>query len=358
VPHASSRATSALAGGGNGAVRGTVLITGGNGFLGAHLASHIGLHGYRVCSYDLHGPEPAAAFVQADAAASITHVVGDVTDLAALTRVIREHDVSHIVHAAAASDPVDSIAHPYRTYALNAMGTAAVLEAAWTVGGVGRVIVISSNAVYGANRYEPIDEGHPTISLDVGNLHAHYGASKIVSEVMALTYHTANDVDTLVLRLSAVYGFGMRGSLYIRPMVEQAVAGLPSRFPAGGDMRRDYTYVDDAARGVLAALEVDAAGLPQRVFNISGGHAYKASELPSVIRAVIPEADVEIGPGLNPAEVRDASTRGTLDLGAALTCLEYAPAWTLRQGVEDYVQVLRRFLESAGDDVSLGSRSA
>lgn len=337
-------------------MRETVLITGGNGFLGAHLTRRIGLQGYRVCSYDVAGPLPEAAFLQAEATASITHVTGDVTDLSELTHVIHDQQVRHIVHTAAASDPVNSIEHPYRTYALNAMGTAAVLEAARTVG-VQRVITISSNAVYGVNRYEPIDESHPTTSLASGSQHAHYGASKIISEVMALTYKTWNAVDALVLRLSAVYGFGMRGSLYIRPMVEQALSGVPTRFPTGGDMVRDYTYVEDAASAVLAALEVDTATLPQRVFNVSGGRAYKASELPEIVRQVLPEADIQIGPGLYPEEVADAATRGTLDLSAALSGLGYAPAWTLRQGVEDYVRVLKLFSASKGGGGPLVDRS-
>jgi nucleoside-diphosphate-sugar epimerase len=326
----------------------TVLITGGNGFIGAHLGRRLALHGYQVCSFDLAAPSPETAFIRRDAGELIFDVVGNVTAVGELSQVIRDHAVSHIVHTAAVSDPVRSVEEPYQTYALNAMGTAAVCEAG-RAAGVARVIVISSNAVYAARQYEPIDERHATTSIETGNQHAHYGASKIISEIIALTYTTWNQLDAVVLRLSAVYGFGMRGSLYIRPMVERALAGMPVRIDAGGDMRRDYTYVEDAASAIVAALDADAAGLSQRVFNVSGGHAYKASELPEVIRKVLPEADIAIGGGLDPHEVRDARTRGTLNLKAAFKDLGYAPEWTLEQGVKDYVRALQAFQTNGGD---------
>jgi UDP-glucose 4-epimerase len=327
-------------------VPGAVLITGGNGFLGAHIAPRLAQEGYQVCSYDIAQPLPEALFLRRDLPAAITDITGSVTDVDELTRVMHAHQISHVVHTAAASDPVRSVEQPYETYALNAMGTAAVLEAACHAG-VARVVTISSNAVYDVNVYEPVDERHPTINIAHGNQLAHYGASKMISEIMALTYGTWNGVDALVLRLSAVYGFGMRGSLYIRPMVEQALASAPLRFTTGGDMPRDYTYVADVASAVLASLEVDTSSLAQRVFNISGGRAYKASELPELIRQVIPGADIEIGAGLAPNEVRDAPTRATLDLTASRNGLGFAPMWSLLRGVEDYVRMLRLFQASA-----------
>ena len=84
----------------------------------------------------------------------------------------------------------------------------------------------------------------------------------MAAEAAGLAYASFQELDFLSLRVTAIYGFGMRSPMYIKPMVEDAVLGRPTRFATGGRMKRDYTHVLDCADGVLAALSAPRGGLP------------------------------------------------------------------------------------------------
>ena len=225
---------------------------------------------------------------------------------------------------------------------MNIEGSIVVYEAARLLG-LGRVVLISSNAVYQAKKYEPIDEKHPVFMAHCGNPAAHYGASKLAAEIVGLTYRDFNGLDFVALRLSSIYGFGMNLPLYVKPMVEAAVNGTICRFERGAEMRRDYTYVKDCARAVCQVLQTPTEALHQRVFNISGGTSYTAADVAQIIAAVVPGARIEIGSGLSPIEQSDIKARGPLSSKNATAAFGYVPAYDLRQGIEDFVQDLREY---------------
>ncbi len=318
----------------------TIMITGGSGFLGTYVTCSLAERGDRVVIFDAVGPAPVLAALTAPFEQQIEFVRGQILDLAGLLRAVQQHKVERIFHAAALYDPPYSLDEPAITFQVNVTGTINVLEAARLLG-VQRVVQSSSIAVYAPRQYEPINEQHPISLPSAGNPLGPYGASKAAAEIVGLTYYSTNGIDFVALRNSAIYGHGMRYPMYIKPMVENSVRGLPTRFATGGDMRRDYTHVKDITQAVIKALDVSASALTQRVFNIGSGSMHSAAQVAEMVRIVLPNADIEIGTGLSDLEQNDMRARGMLDLSAARQQLRYEPQYTLEAGIRDYVEMFR-----------------
>ena len=319
----------------------TMMITGGSGFLGTYVARMVAERGDRVVIFDAVGPGPELAALTAPYEQQIVRVRGQILDLSSLVRCIQQHRVERIFHAAALYDPPYSLQEPAITFEVNVNGTINVLEAARFLG-VQRVVHSSSIAVYAPRQYEPIDERHPILVPSAGNPLGPYGASKAAAEIAGLTYYSTNAVDFIALRNSAIYGYGMRYPMYIKPMVENSVRKLPTRFATGGDMRRDYTHVKDIAQAVIKALDAPPSTLTQRIFNIGSGIMHSATQVAETVRRVLPAADIEIGAGLSELEQSDMQARGMLDLTAARQQLKYEPLYSLEAGIRDYVEMFRK----------------
>ena len=169
----------------------------------------------------------------------------------------------------------------------------------------------------------------------------------MAGEAIGLAYASFQNVDFLSLRITAIYGFGMRSPMYIKPMVENSVLGRPTRFATGGRMKRDYTHVLDCSDGIVAALQVPSwkAG-EQRVINVASGNARTAAEVAKIVRATIPGADIEIGDDLTPLEEQNVKMRASLDITAAKRLLNWSPKWPLEAGIAEYAESFRRHVLS------------
>src|SRR6266849_3164388 len=254
-----------------------IMITGGSGFLGTYVIRELAGRGDHVINFDAVGPAPVLAKRTAPFEKQIVFVRGQVLDLAGLLRAVQHYKVERIFHAAALYDPPYSLDDPAITFQVNVNGTINVLEVARFLG-LQRVVQSSSIAVYAPRQYEPIDELHPILLPSAGNPLGFYGASKAAAEIAGLSYYSTNGVDFIALRNSAIYGYGMRYPMYIKPMVENSVRALPTRFATGGAMRRAYTHVKDIAQAVIKALDAPPAALTQRVFNIGSGAMHSAAQ--------------------------------------------------------------------------------
>ena len=308
----------------------TVLVTGSSGFLGSYLMAALG---GRAHGFDVAAPGPEAVAVAPGAAMSL----GQITDAARLFDVCRAQSVEAIVHAAGMVGLELSLSQPAATYATNVMGFVNVCEAARQAG-VRRLVLMSSNAAYHGGAGAMLAETDPVFSIAVGNPAGHYGTSKMMQEAVALAYQRFHGLDVVILRVTAIYGFGMRSPMYVKPMVEDAVLGRATRFATGGAMKRDYTYVLDCVDAVVRALD---RPVTQRVLNVSAGRAVTAAEVAAIVRRVIPGADIEIGDALTLLEVENVKMRAPLDISAAEAALGWSPAWPIEAGIADYAARLR-----------------
>ena len=222
-----------------------VLVTGGTGFLGGYLMAALEAAGHAAFAFDVAPPSPEMLFVSPSLAARFR--AGQIGDFARLFEVCRSERIEAIVHTAGMVGLEHSLAQPLATYQTNIMGLVHACEAARQLG-MRKLIAISSNAAYHKGSGERLSETDPPFSVTAGNPAAHYGTSKMAAEAIGMAYATFQDLDLLSLRITAIYGFGMRSPMYIKPMVENAVRGVPTRFATGGPMKRDYTHVLDCCR--------------------------------------------------------------------------------------------------------------
>ena len=318
-----------------------VLVTGGTGFLGGYVVAALEAAGHSTFAYDVAPPSPEMLAV-APALATCFRA-GQIGDLARLFDVCRAEKVEAIVHAAGLVGLEASLAQPLAFYQTNIMGLVHVCEVARQLK-LNKLIAISSNAAYHKGAGEKLVETDPPFSVTQANPAGHYGTSKMAGEAIGLAYASFQDVDFLALRITAIYGFGMRSPMYIKPMVENAVLGQPTRFATGGPMRRDYTYVLDCCDAIVLALA--APRLPagaQRVLNVAAGQAHSAAEVATIVRKVIPAADIAIGDALTPLEADNVKMRSALDVSAARHQLGWSPKWPLEDGIRHYAERFRDY---------------
>ncbi len=266
----------------------------------------------------------------------------DITDLASVSNFLSTQRIDCIIHLAAFIDP-DMDREPYRSFIVNSLGTANVLEAA-RLAGIKRVIYASSRAVYGEMPdgigepgYRLIDEEVPTRPL------LPYDATKLAAEHLGQVYRAVYGMEFAALRFSAIYGPGKQarhGKMSLRSrLVEDPVAGVPVRVPKGGDQIDDLIYVDDAAEGIVLATLADK--LPHAAYNIASGVGRNLHQFADAVRAAVPGADIELGPGLNPLGF-SVNRAAIFDISRAGQDFGFKPRFNLESGMRDYVERLRR----------------
>jgi nucleoside-diphosphate-sugar epimerase len=319
-----------------------VLVTGGAGFLGGYVMAALERQGHQAFAYDIAPPSADTSVVSPDIAGRFR--AGQINDIARLFAVCRSEKIEAIIHSAGMVGLELSLEQPIATYQTNVMGLVHVCEVARQLE-MRRVVFVSSNAAYHKGSGATLVETDPAFSIRDGNPAGHYGTSKMAGEAIGLAFASFQNLDFLAVRVTAIYGFGMRSPMYIKPMVENAVLGRPTRFKTGGRMKRDYTHVADCSDGIVAALLAPPwKSSEQRVINVASGNARTAAEVAQIVRNTIPEADIEIGDALTPLEEQNVRMRTSLDIGAAKRLLNWSPKWPLEAGIAEYAETFRRNL--------------
>lgn len=294
---------------------GAVLVTGGIGFVGRHIVAAAGEQGRSVVSYNRDYSIAPAEHVVA--------VQGELFDIPRLLRAIEEHGVDRIIHTAAMSHPELSIALPLTTFAANVDGTVHLYEAA-RLAGVRRIVNFSSECAYGHQEGELLREDvrlRPTTP---------YGVTKVATELLGDVYTSLYGLDVVSLRISEVYGPGMKMPEALRELLVAAIHEKRFELAEGGDHRFQFVHVADVAAAAL--LAADATGLRRTTYNITGGEQVSLKEAAARVQAEFPDADFSIGAGYIPSLDRQPP----FDLTAAREDLGYEPRFDLTSGVRDY----------------------
>jgi len=255
-----------------------ILVTGGAGFIGSHLAGNLLAAGHEVAILDdfndFYDPQIKRANVAAIAKDVAVHHV-DLRDSASVRNLFHAEKFEAIAHLAARAGVRPSIQHPQLYYDTNVNGTLHLLDAAW-VTGVERFIFASSSSVYGISKTVPFSEDqHLTQTLSP------YAATKIAGEFLCSTYSHLYQMRVIALRYFTVYGPRQRPDLAIHQFTRRIYAGQPVDQFGDGTTRRDYTYIDDVIQGTLAALNYD--GLPFDIFNLGESETIQLKDLIAAI---------------------------------------------------------------------------
>ncbi|WP_438390383.1 NAD-dependent epimerase/dehydratase family protein [Caballeronia sp. DA-9] len=237
--------------------------------------------------------------------------------------------LSGVIHCGAYSGPMVARDNPVAMVQVNIVGTTNMLELA-RVHGALRFVFCSSTSAYGNTPPAPVKED---IVMAPASL---YAASKVASEQLVAAYAQQYGVDGVSLRLSWVYGPRRTTDCIIRTMLTDAMAQRPTRVPFGEDFYRQYIYVEDAAAGLVAAL--DAPKPPRRTYNITGDSRLTLGEVAGVVRRIFPHADIQLAPGPDPLD----ELQERFDISAAAADLGYRPRHDIEAGIRAYADWLSR----------------
>ncbi len=328
----------------------TVLVTGGSGLVGSYVMRRLAERGDTVINFDQREPDSEAAWWLKPIADRIQFAPGGVDSWGDLVSAVKAYQPDAIIHIAAIVDLPLLNKRPGLAMNINFGGTFNILEAA-RLFGVGRVVYFSSIAMLPGIQYQPVDVNHPVFLANEGPGASFYAAAKVASEAFCWAYHQSYGVDHIILRPSAVYGFGMRYPIFIKPMVENSVRGLPTRFEKGREFPRDYTHVVDVAQAAVKAVDIPADQVQDRVFLVATGQPLvTAGEVADVVTKLIPGADIEIGSGLSEDDLIEIRYRGVLSIDNAREQLGYQPEFAnIEKGVADYIETYRQYLAECGD---------
>ncbi|OGK81280.1 MAG: hypothetical protein A2X52_16105 [Candidatus Rokubacteria bacterium GWC2_70_16] len=308
-----------------------ILVTGGGGFVGRHLARRLIEGGHTVTAFDKADAWPQGA--AGGASPPVRRITGDLLDAAAVRSAIEAFSPRVVVHAAALVGPTLSLEEPLLTARLNLDGTIHVLEACLAAG-VGRLIFVSTEEVYGQFRHDPVPEDDPMSPLNP------YAITKAAAEWYVDFYHRHHRLDGYVARTSWVYGPGFPRLRLETKIIADALEGRESLFRSGAEHLVDYTYVDDLVDGFRLLIEHPRPG--HRVYNIASGLSQPIREVAAILQRLLPAARVTLGPGLlETGPGLPMPQKGGLDISRARQDLGYAPQVSLETGLSRCVEAAR-----------------
>jgi len=300
--------------------RGTVLVTGGAGYIGSHAAKALTASGRRIVIYDNLSEGHRQAALGADL------VVGDTRDVALLRSVISSRGVTAVMHFAAWAAVGESVRDPAGYYSNNLEGTLTVLRA-MAEEGVNQFIFSSTCAVFGEPTEVPLSEGLPKNPINA------YGETKLAVERALPHYERAYGTRSICLRYFNAAGADPDGRLgedhhperHLIPLALEAAVGraplqvFGADYPtADGTCLRDYVHVTDLAQAHLLALDALESGGASTAYNLGNGRAHSVREVLQAVARVtgrqVPHTIAPRRPG-DPAVLYASNRRIQSELG-------------------------------------------
>ena len=262
----------------------TVLITGGCGFIGTNLAKFLGNYGYRIKVIDnLSTGSKDNLLSSGYHIADTDLVIGDVRDRDKTDKAIAGADA--VVHLAAHTRVLESMANPEQNWDINTRGTANVLETCRTMN-VKTFIFASSNVAVG-QQVPPVDEAKIPKPISP------YGASKLAGEALTTAYHFSYDLNTVALRFANCYGpYSEHKTSVIAHFIKQIMRGESLVIYGDGKQTRDFIHVDDICRAILLCLrratnnKPDTSNIWGETFQIASGKETTINSLANMLRDV------------------------------------------------------------------------
>lgn len=320
-----------------------VLVTGGAGFIGAHVCRRLVAEGVaRVVVLD---DLSSGLATNLDGVHGVELVPGSVLDEPLVERLVA--DTGAVVHLAAVPAVARSLEDPRRSHDVNVTGTVVVLDAARRAGDR-HVVVASSSSVYGAGVRLPADEDLPTRPVSP------YAAGKLAAEAYALAWVRSFHHPALALRFFNVYGPLQRAdhayAAVVPAFVAAACAGRPLPVHGDGTQTRDFTYVGDVAALVAAAcLERVVTDRPVNVaFGTRTSVGALADELERILGHPLPRQPLPPRPG----DVRDSQADSSR-LHGLFPSLRSTP---LPVGLRATVDWYRSVTDTSGPEFAESSR--
>ena len=330
-----------------------VLITGAAGFIGSHLAHRLLDRGDEVVGvdnlndyYDVRLKEDRLARLRPRENFSFHRL--DVADRPGMEALFGGLNVDRVVHLAAQAGVRYSIENPHAYVDSNLVGFVNVLEGC-RHNGIEHLAYASSSSVYGSNRNVPFSVHH-----NVDHPISLYAATKKANELMAHTYSHLYGLPTTGLRFFTVYGPWGRPDMALFLFTEAILAGRPINVFNNGQMRRDFTFVDDIVEGVIRVLDRTAApdetwqavspdpagsSAPYRVYNIGNNEPVELMHLIETIENCLGMTAQKNMMPMQPGDVPETHA----DIDDLERDTGFRPSTSIEEGVGRFVEWYRAY---------------
>ncbi len=327
-----------------------ILVTGSAGFIGSNVARRLAGEGHSVVGVDCINDyyDPRLKYGRLAEAGICGPVAGgeertsrmlpgyrfvrmDICDREAMERLFSRERFDKVVNLAAQAGVRYSIENPYAYGESNLMGFLTVLECCRRYG-VRHLVFASSSSIYGLNARVPYSEEDKTdrpVSL--------YAATKKANELMAHAYSKLYGFAATGLRYFTVYGPWGRPDMAPMLFADAISAGRPIKVFNGGDLLRDFTYIDDIAEGTLRVLECppepDADGVAFRIYNIGCSTPVRLMDIISTLEEALGRRAEKIMLPMQPGDVYQTYA----DTSLLERQTGYRPQVALREGIARFV---------------------
>jgi UDP-glucuronate 4-epimerase len=318
------------------------LVTGAAGFIGFHTCSELLARGESVVGVDSINDYYDPALKEARLKLLLAHpnFTFHKADIAApleMEDVAKRHpDISRVIHLAAQAGVRYSLINPYAYTHSNIDGQVVMLEFARHLKQCDHFVYASSSSVYGANKKLPF-----SVEDRVDNPVSLYAATKKAGELIAHSYSHIYGLPTTGLRFFTVYGPWGRPDMAAFLFVKAMLAGEPIKVFNHGDMKRDFTFVDDIVAGILAiaAKQPDGPGAPAKVYNIGNHRSEQLTRFISILEDSLGiQANVVLEP-MQPGDVKETFA----DIQPICDDFGFYPKITIDVGLPKFVHWYRDF---------------
>lgn len=322
----------------------SVLVTGAAGFIGFHTSLRLLARGDTVVGVDNLNPyyDPAlkqARLAQLQALPGFSFHQADIGDRAAMAEVAKAHpDITAYINLAAQAGVRHSLKAPHDYTHSNVEGHLVMLELARANDKCRNFVYASSSSVYGANTKLPFsveDRVDQPISL--------YAATKRAGELMSHCYSHLYRIPTSGLRFFTVYGPWGRPDMAAYLFAKAILAGEPITVFNNGDMRRDFTYIDDIVSGVVGVLDNPAAddgsAPPAKIYNIGNTRSEKLMDFVGLVEQCLGrKAEYQFAP-MQAGDVKETYA----DISAIQRDCGFAPTTPISEGVPKFIAWFKQY---------------
>ncbi len=318
----------------------TILVTGAAGFIGFHVAQELLRQGEKVIGLDnlndyYEVELKNARLAQLGPFPNFTFVKLDIADRQAIDDLFKQYtdELTHIVHLAAQAGVRYSLKNPAAYIQSNVMGHLNILEAARHLGRLEHLVYASSSSVYGLDKDYPF----AVETSPADNPASIYAATKRCDELMSYSYAHLYKLPQTGLRFFTVYGPWGRPDMAAFLFCNAIRDGRPIEIFNHGNMRRDFTYIDDIVAGVIAAMKkiptADSNGVQHRLYNLGNHRPENLADFIAVIETEFGRSALKIEKPLQPGDIPETYA----DIASSQADLGFEPRTNIQDGLKKFV---------------------
>ncbi len=325
----------------------TVLVTGAAGFIGFHLARALLENGREVVAIDnlndyYEVTLKKARLDQLSSQSGFTFYQLDIADQSGMEKLVADHpEITGVLHMAAQAGVRYSLENPMAYAETNLQGQVQLLEVCRRLKKMEHFVFASSSSVYGGRKDLPFsveDRTDKPVSL--------YATTKRSGELMCYSYAHLYDMPVTALRFFTVYGPWGRPDMAYYMFTRDVLAGKPINVFNNGEMRRDFTYIDDVTRGVLSCLKSppqrDQDDAPFAMYNIGNNRSENLMDFIAVIeKETGKKAEIDFQP-MQPGDVKETFA----DIESAKQDFGFDPVTGIAEGLPNFIKWYRDYYDT------------